>query len=329
VSVDFTQLLRTQSNAYSVQDIHGLHQSDDLIVCPNYKHSFDWDIAKKSKFVESLMVGLPVSGFWFEQNNYGALNVIDGTQRIWAFVDFIEGEFELIGMSIMRQFEGFSFNQLEYKDRLNLLRSTIPVQIINYDASPALKCEFHKRYNIGNSKSNAQQARNFAYKKAFGLLTSQKKGLKSKIEFKKNDPDTLLSAEHFFLCLLLVQMLVEQPNKIPTKSALGNVLDFIMAQLDFGIITVKSQFMKTHIAAVLAHLDVTKASLVRRKTIKSSRPRKTIDSKYIPLNKFLKLFLISSIWGLNSETAKKLDTFNFFKEDNPVAQLLDKIGEPS
>jgi hypothetical protein len=99
-----------------------LRQGD--IELPKFQREFVWPLSQASKFIESLLLGLPVPAIFLSKDkDTQKLLVIDGQQRLKSLLFFYDGifrgkEFTLEGVN--KQFEGRSYKTLEEEDRRRL-----------------------------------------------------------------------------------------------------------------------------------------------------------------------------------------------------------------
>ena len=128
-------------------DIEGLYRrlERDEIVIPKFQRSFIWNPRRASRFIESLLLGLPVPGIFLSRDpDSGKYVVIDGQQRLRSIQFFYHGVFnpslEVKNHRIFRltgvqeEFEGRTYKELTSKDRIDLDNSVIHATIIKQDA---------------------------------------------------------------------------------------------------------------------------------------------------------------------------------------------------
>jgi uncharacterized protein with ParB-like and HNH nuclease domain len=66
----------------------------DIIFIPPFQRSYVWSINQAPRFIESLLLGLPVPGiFLSKEKNTGKLLIIDGQQRLKTLQYFYTGVF--------------------------------------------------------------------------------------------------------------------------------------------------------------------------------------------------------------------------------------------
>lgn len=163
--------------------------NNDSIYIPKFQRGYVWNLKQASRFIESLLLGLPVPGIFLskEQGGTQKLLVIDGQQRLRTIQYFYNGffepdkkEFSLKGLSSSEQeeppslFEGKTYNSLSDEDRRKLDDSIIPATIVKQDEpsnDDSSIYEIFERLNSGGTKLAPQEIRACIYHGEFnGLL---------------------------------------------------------------------------------------------------------------------------------------------------------------
>lgn len=141
---------------------------------PEFQRASDvWSPVKKSRLIESVLLGLPLPSFYFSEDpETNKLIVVDGLQRLCAFTDFcIDKTLKLCGMQFLKELEGRTYNDLDrtqirriksLKVTLNTLRKNTPLKV---------KFVIFQRVNTAGVPLTPQEMRNALYqKKATDLL---------------------------------------------------------------------------------------------------------------------------------------------------------------
>ncbi len=132
---------------YPVDSLVKRIDAEDIEI-PPFQRGFVWGLPKASRFIESLLLGLPVPGIFLardEQTN--KLLVIDGQQRLRTLQYFYNGifadsqrAFALTGLRSQQQadpavvdFEGATYKSLDDEDRRRLDDSIIHATIVHQD----------------------------------------------------------------------------------------------------------------------------------------------------------------------------------------------------
>ena len=107
------------------------------IVVPRFQRDFVWPVSQASRFIESLLLGLPVPAIFLSKDGRTQqLMVIDGQQRLKSLLFFYDGvlhgkEFKLHG--VIKELEGLTYRTLEEDDRRRLDDSILHAIVIKQD----------------------------------------------------------------------------------------------------------------------------------------------------------------------------------------------------
>ena len=166
--------------AWGLDTVYGWIRSGVLVLSPEWQRDFVWKSKKMKRFVESILLGLPIPSFLiFEDSKSGKKYVIDGRQRLETIARF-RAPREAKGAPRLR-FKTFSKNEPgwgandplgdaagKYYDQLDQRFKT------RFDSAHLVVAEFRdiplaslyqvfKRYNTGAVALNAAEIRNAVY----------------------------------------------------------------------------------------------------------------------------------------------------------------------
>jgi hypothetical protein len=131
-------------------DVRGLvaRLKEGEIEVPPFQRSFVWTLPEASRFIESLLLGLPVPGIFLareESDTYKFL-VLDGQQRLKSLAFFYGGVFNpkredktqrpFALVRVQPPYEGKKYSELEDKDRARLDNSIIHATIVKQESPP-------------------------------------------------------------------------------------------------------------------------------------------------------------------------------------------------
>jgi uncharacterized protein with ParB-like and HNH nuclease domain len=155
---------------------------DGTIYVPPFQRSYVWSLRDASRFIESLLLGLPVPGvFLAREEPTNKLLVIDGHQRLRSlqfFYDRLFGpsgrEFKLEG--VQDRYEGRTFETLDIEDRRHLddsiIHATVTRQDIPSDDDSSVYHVF-ERLNTGGKVLSGQEIRACLYHGPFDELIAE------------------------------------------------------------------------------------------------------------------------------------------------------------
>jgi hypothetical protein len=158
--------VRTEMLDMSFGELLGLHQSQELIISPDYQRLFRWSAEQQSRLVESILLELPIPQIFVVENTDGRFELIDGLQRISSIVHFVEPgllnleSLRLSGCDIITALNGLTFSELPMRLRFRLKRAAVRVNVIKRQSSPMLRYEMFKRLNTGGAVLMPQEIRN-------------------------------------------------------------------------------------------------------------------------------------------------------------------------
>jgi hypothetical protein len=146
------------------------------IYAPPFQRGFVWNIKEASRFIESLLLGLPVPGiFLARETDSNKFLIIDGQQRLKTLQFFFDGKFDpkegedkskVFKLDeVQKPFNGLTYDKLDEKDRLRLENSIIHATIIKQDAPVDGSTSIYhifERLNTGGLKLTAQEVRTAA-----------------------------------------------------------------------------------------------------------------------------------------------------------------------
>lgn len=134
-----------------------------IILDSDFQRDDVWKAEQKAELVESVLMGLPLPIFYFNQDKYGRLIVIDGRQRLTALFEYMNDEFALKDLKILSEINTLKFSDLPpvYMSRLEDYQ--IQAHVILPPTPDRIKFDIFDRVNRGGMKLNKQEIRNALY----------------------------------------------------------------------------------------------------------------------------------------------------------------------
>lgn len=156
----------------SFNELLDMHQNQELNISPDYQRLFRWSPAARSRFIESLILEMPVPPIYVIEEDEGRYSLIDGLQRISSYLHFrgqldaphLEvqiGDFlELDDCDIVPELNGYKYSDLSAGLQIKLKRSFIRVEVVRKGSDARFKYHMFKRLNTGGALLSLQQVRN-------------------------------------------------------------------------------------------------------------------------------------------------------------------------
>lgn len=155
----------------SLGEIINMYEEGALIIKPEYQRSFRWEKYQQSRFIESLLLGIPIPAIFVAEDTDGKWELVDGLQRISTILAFfgkledsdrnnlILEEGDLIGSTL----NNISIKNIPLKLKFALKRSIIRVEILKTDSTFEMRYELFNRLNTGGTSLEPQEIRNCVF----------------------------------------------------------------------------------------------------------------------------------------------------------------------
>nr|WP_290228364.1 DUF262 domain-containing protein [Trichocoleus desertorum] len=176
ISAIETQIERvhTQSLDISFNELLDMYKNGELDINPDYQRLFQWSEGARSRFIESLLLEMPVPPIYVIESSDGKYMLIDGLQRLSSYLHF-RGELEaehldptikhgdklmLSECDIVKELNGRTFDDLGTALQIRLKRAFVRVEVVRKASDPKFKYHMFKRLNTGGLLLTDQQLRN-------------------------------------------------------------------------------------------------------------------------------------------------------------------------
>lgn len=158
----------------SFNELLDMSANKELNISPDYQRLFRWTEGQRSRFIESLLLEMPVPPIFVIEEEGGTYQLIDGLQRISSYLH-LRGQLEAPHLDppvkvgdiltfsdcdIVEELNGLTFDDLPTSLQIRLKRAFIRMEVIRKETDPRFKYHMFKRLNTGGEVLSAQQVRN-------------------------------------------------------------------------------------------------------------------------------------------------------------------------
>lgn len=128
---------------------------------PGFQRRAAWDDTRKSRLIESIIVGMPVPNIVLAENkeHRGRFIVIDGKQRLLSINEFVKGAYALRGLDMRADLNDKTYAVLPAGDKEYLDNSTIRATVIKNWSDPNFLYATFYRLNSGSLPLSPQELR--------------------------------------------------------------------------------------------------------------------------------------------------------------------------
>ncbi len=166
--------VHTQSLDISFNELIDMKRNNELNITPDFQRLFRWTEGTQSRFIESLLLEMPVPPIYVVEDDAGKYTLIDGLQRISSYLH-LRGELDapdleppvkfgeklkLIDCDIVNELNGKSWDDLGTALQIKLKRSFVRVEVVRKGSAAHFKYHMFKRLNTGGESLTPQQIRN-------------------------------------------------------------------------------------------------------------------------------------------------------------------------
>lgn len=140
----------------------------DQIFVPHYQRNYVWKLEEKSRFIESVFLGVPIMPFLVSMSGEDAeLEIIDGSQRIRTLVDYNNDSFKLSGLEKLTELNGTFFSDLPESRKNKFLLRDFRFHVVTDKANKEIRADIFKRVNTSANKLKSSEIRKGAYQGPF------------------------------------------------------------------------------------------------------------------------------------------------------------------
>lgn len=162
----------------SIGELINLYRDKEIQIDPEFQRLFRWDLSRKTRFIESILLGLPLPPIFVYQAKNGVWELIDGLQRLSTILEFVgilkgpddtlRPPTELEGTRFLPSLANKKWtassddadDEIGTAQQLQIKRARMRVEILKQESDPQAKYELFQRLNTGGEVLSEQEVRN-------------------------------------------------------------------------------------------------------------------------------------------------------------------------
>ncbi|BAZ20837.1 hypothetical protein NIES4073_17150 [Kalymmatonema gypsitolerans NIES-4073] len=148
----------------------GLYEDTNELYIPDYQREMIWEEPRQSKFIESIVLGLPIPYIFVADLrpkddddddivDLARLEIVDGTQRIRTLDRFLNNELKLCGLEKLKKLNGFKFKDFPLARQRRFNRATLRMIVLTDKADEETRRDLFERINTGSVELNDMEKR--------------------------------------------------------------------------------------------------------------------------------------------------------------------------
>lgn len=136
-------------------------EEDNELFVPDYQREHTWPTEHQSKFIESVLIGLPIPYLFVADvpGKEARLEIVDGSQRIRTLVDFTQNKLQLSGLKKLPELNGFKFKDLPLSRQRRFNRHTLRMIELTENADEEVRRDIFERINTGSQRLTDMEVR--------------------------------------------------------------------------------------------------------------------------------------------------------------------------
>jgi uncharacterized protein with ParB-like and HNH nuclease domain len=107
--------IRITTKNFTLREVVDQIAEKDIDLAPDFQRDFVWKQRQRTRLVESVLLGIPLPAFYFNQDRDGTYQVVDGVQRLTTIRLFMTDDHTLdqSDLEYLQELDGKRYSDLE------------------------------------------------------------------------------------------------------------------------------------------------------------------------------------------------------------------------
>ena len=154
--------IKYDTKDYTIEFLNEKFNKGDFYI-PSYQRKFIWPTKHQSRFIESVILGLPIPFMFFAEGKDGKYEIIDGAQRINTIRSFLNGELRLTGLDKLNKLDKFTYLDLPDAEQRIFKENTLRIVVLSSNVSQETRQDLFNRVNTNSVRANGAEIRRGSY----------------------------------------------------------------------------------------------------------------------------------------------------------------------
>lgn len=148
---------------YSIDFLVQQFRNDEFYIPDEYQRKYIWEVANKTRFIESILLGLPIPFMFFSDTDDGRCEIIDGAQRTQTLVEFMDNELKLFNLKKLFSLNGFAYSDLPEYFKRKFNKTTMRIIVLSDETTIEIRQEIFNRINTTGIRARPSEIRRGSY----------------------------------------------------------------------------------------------------------------------------------------------------------------------
>ncbi|MGX4726474.1 DUF262 domain-containing protein [Pseudomonas corrugata] len=153
--------IRITTKHFSLRDVVDQINDEEIYLSPDFQRDYIWKERQRTRLIESVLLGIPLPAFYFNQGLDGTYQVVDGVQRLSTVAMFMKDEHALAAQDLeyLTNLDGMVYSTLTPAELRRFRSTQIVVHVIEPQTPDEVKYDIFSRVNTLGSPLSAQEIR--------------------------------------------------------------------------------------------------------------------------------------------------------------------------
>ncbi|HDZ9830363.1 TPA: DUF262 domain-containing protein [Yersinia enterocolitica] len=234
--------LKTDRLDMSFGELMNMYEDEDLFITPEYQRAFRWSNFQQTRFIESVLLGIPIPPIFVAEDDMGKWEVVDGLQRISTIFSFFgvlnsfpdKNNLKLCSGDMVAELEDLTINEFPIRLKTTIKRAVCRVEIVRWDSNEDIRYELFNRLNTGASPLSDQEIRNCIFRSYPVDLNQVLRDVAKREDFVTLISPSPTKKEEMFLEELVLRYFAFKHLDGALKTTIPNFLSEFMRNVSMG-----------------------------------------------------------------------------------------------
>ncbi|MEQ8378731.1 DUF262 domain-containing protein [Parvibaculum sp.] len=153
--------IRISTKSFSLRDVVTQIDDKDIDLAPDFQREYVWKVRQRTRLIESILLGIPLPAFYFNQGADGKYQVVDGVQRLSTIAIFMHDDHRLDkhDLEYLTDSHGLTYSELDPVALRRFRTTQIVVHVIEPQTPDEVKYDIFNRVNTLGSPLSPQEIR--------------------------------------------------------------------------------------------------------------------------------------------------------------------------
>jgi hypothetical protein len=153
--------IRITTQSFTLREVVEQINEKTIDLAPDFQRDYVWKARQRTRLIESILLGIPLPAFYFNQDSDGSYQVVDGVQRLSTVRLFMADGHSLDKQDLeyLTKLHGHTYSNLDVADLRRFRSTQIVVHVIEPQTPDEVKYDIFGRVNTLGSPLSTQEIR--------------------------------------------------------------------------------------------------------------------------------------------------------------------------